>query len=263
MHLSYDILIRTFNSQRTISDVLLSIERLEWQPSSVVVVDSGSTDETVQICKDHKCRVYMYEGDVFNYSKALNQGLAHVSAPYLLILSSHAVILFAELTELMMKAIKQTKSKVAYINPTVSKFAITVNSINNFSGFNGISNQCALYETEIAKKYGFLEKMPTAEDAYFSLQLFKDGYTTTEICGEFFASRNFRFSLKKVRNEYVAISYYVYRDALAYKSIAHIARKAICAVIRLKYRIAIHNAILALRLIRAKWIAPSFSSKYF
>jgi glycosyltransferase involved in cell wall biosynthesis len=53
------ILIATFNSQRTLAKVLLSINRqtLKKGKYEIIIVDGGSKDNTLKIAKKYKCRV--------------------------------------------------------------------------------------------------------------------------------------------------------------------------------------------------------------
>src|SRR4051812_38681170 len=85
---AYCTLIRTFNSERTISSTLRSLERQTCQPSRYIFVDSGSTDGTRGLLPPDAV-FHRYTGGEFNYSEAINQGLQHVDCDYVLIISSH------------------------------------------------------------------------------------------------------------------------------------------------------------------------------
>lgn len=53
----YDVLIPAYNAETTISELLSQLSSLIPPPENIIVVDDGSQDKTVQICKNHKVRV--------------------------------------------------------------------------------------------------------------------------------------------------------------------------------------------------------------
>jgi glycosyltransferase involved in cell wall biosynthesis len=53
----YDVLIPAYNAETTISKLLSQLSSLIQPPENIIVVDDGSQDNTVQICKNHKVRV--------------------------------------------------------------------------------------------------------------------------------------------------------------------------------------------------------------
>ena len=65
------VLIRTFNSGRTLDQVMAALPLQEGD--EFLVVDSGSTDHTLAIAERRGARVIRPEGP-FNYSKSLNAG---------------------------------------------------------------------------------------------------------------------------------------------------------------------------------------------
>ena len=62
----------------------------------VLVVDSGSTDATLQIAKKHGARIIIAEGP-FHYSKSLNLGFQAAENPWVLVISSHCIPVIPDL----------------------------------------------------------------------------------------------------------------------------------------------------------------------
>jgi rhamnosyltransferase len=86
-------IVRTYNEAQHIGKL---IEVLQLQGKAlggleIVVVDSGSTDSTVEIVRNHNVNLIQIPKEEFNYSKALNLGIEHSSGNLLLIMSAHAI----------------------------------------------------------------------------------------------------------------------------------------------------------------------------
>jgi rhamnosyltransferase len=86
------VVIRTLDESELIATCL---EVLQAQRSGheldVVVVDSGSTDATVDIAESCGVRVIHVPPDKFDYSRALNVGIEALRGELLMILSAHAI----------------------------------------------------------------------------------------------------------------------------------------------------------------------------
>jgi len=85
------IVVRTFNSAATLDRTLDSV-RSQTLPAQIVVVDSGSTDDTLRIARDRADRVGTLAHAEFSYGRALNVGARLASSPYCGSLSSHTVL---------------------------------------------------------------------------------------------------------------------------------------------------------------------------
>ena len=86
------IVIRTLNESELIGRCL---ETLHSQRGAheldVVVVDSGSTDATVEIARSHGARIVDLPAKDFDYSRALNVGIEAVRGDLVVSLSAHAI----------------------------------------------------------------------------------------------------------------------------------------------------------------------------
>jgi rhamnosyltransferase len=86
------VVIRTLNESALIGRCL---EMLDEQHGGfdldVLVVDSGSTDATREIARDHGARVVELAPTEFDYSKALNLGIEEVGGELVAVLSAHAI----------------------------------------------------------------------------------------------------------------------------------------------------------------------------
>ncbi|MGH8048485.1 MAG: glycosyltransferase [Chthoniobacterales bacterium] len=87
------IIIRTFNEARYLGEVLEAISRqtVPAQSREVVLVDSGSTDETVAIAKKHGCVIRTLSREEFSFGRSLNLGCDAARGEILVFISGHCV----------------------------------------------------------------------------------------------------------------------------------------------------------------------------
>jgi rhamnosyltransferase len=97
------VVIRTLDESELIGTCLDTLERQRSRHTlDVLVVDSGSTDSTVEIAQAHGLRVVHLRPGEFDYSKALNVGIEELpEAELIVILSAHAIPLDDEWLERM------------------------------------------------------------------------------------------------------------------------------------------------------------------
>jgi glycosyltransferase involved in cell wall biosynthesis len=86
------IVIRTLNEARYLPLLLEAIaaQRSEFR-SEVIVVDSGSTDGTLEISNAHGCRILMIAKKEFSFGRSLNLGCQAANGQYIVIISGHCV----------------------------------------------------------------------------------------------------------------------------------------------------------------------------
>src|SRR5918992_6344856 len=73
------VVIRTLNEAELVGTCLetLKSQRCDYE-LDILVVDSGSTDGTLEISRSHGARIHEISPDDFDYSKALNAGIERV-----------------------------------------------------------------------------------------------------------------------------------------------------------------------------------------
>lgn len=86
------VVIRTLNEAELIGTCLETLRRQRTRfELDVLVVDSGSTDATLEIARSCGARILELPPGDFDYSKSLNDGIGQVRGDLVLILSAHAV----------------------------------------------------------------------------------------------------------------------------------------------------------------------------
>jgi len=87
------IVIRTFNEQRHLDAVLRAVaaQDVPAHEREVVLVDSGSTDDTLRIAQAHGCRIVHIAKQDFTFGRSLNMGCAAAQGRQLVFLSGHCI----------------------------------------------------------------------------------------------------------------------------------------------------------------------------
>lgn len=87
------IVIRTLNEARYLDEVLGSVACQTYPAPcrEVVVVDSGSTDRTLEIARAHGCRIVPIAREQFSFGRSLNLGCDAARGDFLVFISGHCV----------------------------------------------------------------------------------------------------------------------------------------------------------------------------
>lgn len=86
------VVIRTLNESEFIGRCLETLQRQRGGfELDILVVDSGSTDATLEIVRSHGARIVNLPAQDFDYSKALNVGIEEVRGELVISLSAHAI----------------------------------------------------------------------------------------------------------------------------------------------------------------------------
>lgn len=93
MPVTVSIIIRTYNEERYLSELLNAIEGQERNDINleVVLVDSGSTDRTIEIAKKHSIRIKNINKSDFSFGYSLNVGCRFAVGKYLVFISGHCI----------------------------------------------------------------------------------------------------------------------------------------------------------------------------
>ena len=69
------IIIRTYNESKYLDKILQNIKIQNTKfTKEIVLVDSGSTDNTVEIAKNHNCKILHIKKEDFTFGRSLNIG---------------------------------------------------------------------------------------------------------------------------------------------------------------------------------------------
>ncbi len=85
------IIVRTLNEERHLANLLRALEEQEYKDFEVIVVDSGSTDRTLEIAEQFKHKIIKIEKRDFTFGYSLNVGCNESVGKYLVFVSAHVL----------------------------------------------------------------------------------------------------------------------------------------------------------------------------
>ena len=87
------LIIRTYNEEKYLRKLLESVGQqiLNNFKVEVIVVDSGSTDTTLEIAKEFNCRIAHIPKNEFSFGKSLNIGCGLAKGDILVFISGHCI----------------------------------------------------------------------------------------------------------------------------------------------------------------------------
>jgi glycosyltransferase involved in cell wall biosynthesis len=187
--ISISVLIRAFNSAKTLDRVLAG---LKLKPDEeYIVVDSGSTDSTLAIAAARGARIIPAPGP-FNYSKSLNLGFSAARCSWVLVISSHSIPVVPDLMEVFRAAAREFPANVVvgygpnslngrglYDDDKVRYYA--PEDFVNIYPLGGNAN--TLYRRSAWEATPFDEGIRTAEDRAWLAEILKKGYHASYVSG--------------------------------------------------------------------------------
>jgi glycosyltransferase involved in cell wall biosynthesis len=248
-------IIRTNNSADLLPRITNKLLQQQGVDLRYIFVDDSSTDGTIEYASKLGV-VIPYDRKIYNYSRALNLGIALAETEYTLIISSHT---FLENTSSLLSAIKRlsTDNKLAAICFSGSSTGnISYKQVNScsFNGWNGTWNTASIYRTSLLKAYTFREHVLSAEDQEWSRwALFEQSLLIEHIDGCGMRNLNPKInSRKKKLREWEFVSYYSFQDYLRLGFIRLQIRNGLHSLARGHFTDAFFNLTLASTLVRVR-----------
>lgn len=180
-HPSISVLIRTFNSEKTLGEVL---SRLDFgEHDECVVVDSGSTDSTLTIAKKFDATIIELDPP-FNYSRSLNEGFKAATSDLVMVLSSHCIPLrkdlMARMREVAIASSPGTSviyGKIVLHDPGNIPSNTIVGDFSDWKTrqFSPGGNGFAMYPKDTWEKRQFDESLITSEDLDWMIHALRAG----------------------------------------------------------------------------------------
>ncbi len=107
-------IVRSLNEARHLGRLIEGLNSQTVPVDEIVLVDSGSTDGTVDIANDLGCRVVELGKEEFSFGRALNKGCDAASGEILIIMSAHVYPVYDTYIEHMLRPFEEPPVTVAY-----------------------------------------------------------------------------------------------------------------------------------------------------
>jgi rhamnosyltransferase len=186
------ILIRTKNEESAINTTLKLIRSQSLQPNEIIVVDSGSTDRTVEYIRAWKnIHLIQIPSEEFTYGRALNIGFEIANGDIVVSLSAHAFPSTEHWLEMLIRNFENPKVAAVYgrqlphINawPPVQRDYLSyygtdfkVQDNPNNSSHCCFSNANSAIRRALWLRQPFNETLPYSEDQEWAINALTLGY---------------------------------------------------------------------------------------
>jgi len=108
------IVIRAFNEGKYIERLLLGILQQTIKDVQIILVDSGSTDETTRIASRYPVEIMSILPEEFTFGRSLNFGILHASNPLVVIVSAHVYPVYPDWLERLLEPFMDPNVALTY-----------------------------------------------------------------------------------------------------------------------------------------------------
>lgn len=120
------IVIRAYNEDEHLEKLLLGISVQSLKPHEIILVDSGSTDQTVNIARRYGLKIVPIEKSQFTFGRALNYGCEAATGDICVFASAHVYPVFDTWLETLVAPFADERVAVSYgrqIGNELNKFS--------------------------------------------------------------------------------------------------------------------------------------------
>lgn len=188
------VIIRTYNEEKYLNELLhkVFIQEIANAKLEVVIVDSGSTDNTLVIAERYGCRISHIQKQEFTYGRSLNVGCEFAKGDIFVFISGHCIPVNKQwlnklIHPLLEQGISYTYGRQQGKDSTkFSEFCHFEKFFPNYSkqpqeGFF-CNNANAALTKQAWEKFRFNEDLTGLEDMYLAKQLNKNNYKIAYVC---------------------------------------------------------------------------------
>jgi glycosyltransferase involved in cell wall biosynthesis len=111
---SCSIIIRAYNEAEHIGRLLAGIQQQTVQDCEMILVDSGSTDDTLSIASQYPVQIVQISPQEFSFGRSLNCGIQAAHSDLIVIASAHVYPVYPDWLERLLAPFADPKVAVAY-----------------------------------------------------------------------------------------------------------------------------------------------------
>lgn len=120
------IVIRAFNESKHLPRLLQGIRHQTIQDVEIILVDSGSTDDTVKIAQSYGAKICHIPSSEFTFGRSLNLGISESTREYVVIASAHIYPVYPDWLEKLLAPFENLQIGLTYgkqRGPETAKFS--------------------------------------------------------------------------------------------------------------------------------------------
>ena len=185
------IVIRACNEEKHIAQLLEGIARQSLKDIEIILVDSGSTDHTLEVASHYPVQVVHIQPQDFTFGYSLNQGIAHSHGDLIVLASAHIYPVYPDWLECLL---------APFIDPqvTLTYGKQRGNSLNKFSEqqifhhwypdhsqshqpYPFCNNANAAIRRSLWESFHYDETLPGLEDLEWAHRIMVQGYAISYV----------------------------------------------------------------------------------
>jgi len=243
------VLVRTRNEARHLPKLIEGLSQQASPPDEVVVVDSGSTDESVDIARAAGWKILRIDPDEFTFGRSLNFGFENCTSDRVVIISAHVYPTRSDFLEIISQRVAAAGMTIAYgrqVGDHRTKFSEKILMSTWFpseripdQGHAFTNNANACVPRALWEKLRYNESLTGLEDIDFSIRLLALGGTVVY---------EEEAEVVHVHEEtYRTIQHRYRREAVAYKAIFPGERMSWLSAFRLALKNVLRDMSQAIR----------------
>lgn len=218
------IIIRTHNEEKHIRELLERIFLQTYKNIEVIVVDSGSTDNTLKIISEfNSVKVLEIKKEDFTFGYSLNHGIRNSSGEIIVMISAHCYPTNSDWLFNLIEPFGNPNVGISYgrqvgISSTkysehqiFNKWFPNESNLKQYTAFCNNANS-SIRKSVWEKLGGYDEKVPGLEDILFSTKMIRDTHYYISYKAESIVYHIHDETWYQVQNRY-------YREAISYSSI--------------------------------------------
>jgi glycosyltransferase involved in cell wall biosynthesis len=114
MNYTCSIIIRAYNEEKHIGKLLRGIRSQSIEDVQIILVDSGSSDNTVSIAESFDAKILQIKPEQFTFGRSLNLGISKADAEIVVIASAHVYPIYPDWIEKMIEPFSDSKIALVY-----------------------------------------------------------------------------------------------------------------------------------------------------